>query len=140
MLDSTRERETTVRRPWRLVLVASFLAFLAIQGLISFKIRPEPYPMIRMPSFGLAASADGTYPVTFVSGSVDFEDGTTADIDPYAVMSTLRFSTARPRSTTCSRPRRARTSRLTSKSGSARASRTSPDVTMSQICASAGRM
>ncbi|MFF7682026.1 hypothetical protein ACFZA2_04620 [Microbacterium sp. NPDC007973] len=96
MVDSTYERETSVRRPWRLILVASFLAFLAIQGFISFKVRPEPYPMVRMPSFGLAAGTDGTYPVTFVSGSVEFDDGTSADIDPYAIMSTLRFSTARP--------------------------------------------
>jgi hypothetical protein len=95
-LTATQSTEKKTRRPWRLTLVAAFLIFLAIQGFISFKMRPEPYPMIRMPSFGLAASADGTYPVTFVSGEVDFTDGTSAGIDPYAIMSTLRFSTARP--------------------------------------------
>lgn len=95
-MSATQSTETKTGRPWRLVLVALFLVFLAIQGAISFKVRPEPYPIIRMPSFGLAASSDGTYPVTFVTGSVDFADGTSAEIDPYAIMSTLRFSTARP--------------------------------------------
>lgn len=87
---------TRTQRPWRLILVAGFLILLVIQGFLSFRVRPEPYPVVRMPAFGMAATAEGTYPVTFVSGSVDFTDGTSADIDPYAIMSTLRFSTARP--------------------------------------------
>lgn len=87
---------TRTQRPWRLILVAGFLILLVIQGFLSFRVRPEPYPVVRMPAFGMAATAEGTYPVTFVSGSIDFPDGTSADIDPYAIMSTLRFSTARP--------------------------------------------
>lgn len=95
-MTTTQSTEKKTGRPWRLIVVAAFLIFLAIQGVVSFKVTPEPYPMIRMPSFGLAASAQGTYPVTFISGEVDFGDGTSADIDPYAIVNTLRFSTARP--------------------------------------------
>lgn len=95
-MTSTQSTEKVTGRPWRLILVALFLIFLIVQGFVSFKVRPEPYPMIRMPSFGLAASADGTYPVTFIHGSVDFADGSSEDIDPYEIVNTLRFSTARP--------------------------------------------
>jgi len=79
-----------------LIIVAAFLVLLVVQGFYSFRVSPEPYPVIRMPGFAGAASVEGTRPVTFVEGAVDFSDGTTVEVDPAEVMKALRFSTARP--------------------------------------------
>lgn len=84
------------RGPWRTVLVGAFLLALILQGFVSFAVRPEPYPAIRMPSFGLAATAEGTYEVTFVSAIARFADGSTEKVTPSAIMEPFRFSTARP--------------------------------------------
>ncbi|MBZ4486832.1 hypothetical protein LQ938_02875 [Microbacterium sp. cx-55] len=72
------------------------MLLLIAQGWISFRVTPEPYPIVRMPSFGLAASPDGTYPATFVRAEASFSDGTSSEIDPYEIMAPFRFSTARP--------------------------------------------
>ena len=88
--------ETQKRRRNGLTIVVVFLLLLAVQGFYSFRVWPEPYPVIRMPAFAAASSAKGTLPLTFVKGSVHFADGTTQEIDPLAVMETMRFSTARP--------------------------------------------
>lgn len=92
-------RASTIRsgpRPWRTITLAVFLLALVVQGFLSFAIRPEPYPTIRMPAFGLAASPEGTIQVTFVSAVATFDDGTTESIEPTEIMSQFRFSTARP--------------------------------------------
>ncbi|BAJ75712.1 hypothetical protein MTES_2748 [Microbacterium testaceum StLB037] len=79
-----------------MIIVVVALTLLTAQGFYSFRVWPEPYPVIRMPAFAAASSAKGTLPVTFVKGSVDFSDGSSQEIDPLAVMETMRFSTARP--------------------------------------------
>ena len=76
--------------------MSAFLVLLVAQGFYSFRVSPEPYPVIRMPGFGSAASADGTRSITLVSGVVDFADGTSADVNPADIMAAMRFSTARP--------------------------------------------
>lgn len=92
---SERRRSHSKRRV-NLLIVGAFVCFLAIQGFVSFRISPEPYPVIRMPGFQTAADRDGTVETTFVRGEVDFADGGSAEVDPSAVMEPLRFSTARP--------------------------------------------
>lgn len=79
-----------------LVIFTLFLALLVVQGIYSFRVSPEPYPVIRMPGFAGAASSEGTRPVTFVRGVVDFADGTSVEINPADIMEPMRFSTARP--------------------------------------------
>jgi hypothetical protein len=97
LLDQSRTPESSTQaRPWRVILVLVFTLVLVVQGFLSFAIRPEPYPIIRMPSFGMATSTDGTYPVTFISAEVEFADGASESISPYAIMAPFRFSTARP--------------------------------------------
>lgn len=84
------------RRPWRTVLVCSFAALLALQGYLSFIVHPEPYPSIRMPSFGVAAASDKTFGVTFASAEATARDGTTRPISIPQLMEEFRYSTARP--------------------------------------------
>lgn len=79
-----------------LIIVVIFAVFLVAQGLYSFSVSPEPYPVIRMPGFQTASSAQGIRTVTLVEGTVDFADGTSAEVNPAVVMDSLRFSTARP--------------------------------------------
>ncbi len=94
-----RKRRVVQRSDQRrvdLVVVVVFALLLLAQGYYSFRVDPEPYPVIRMPGFGNAASSEGTRTVTLVEGTVDFSDGTSSDINPMSVMETIRFSTARP--------------------------------------------
>lgn len=79
-----------------LVVFTLFFVLLVGQGVYSFRVSPEPYPVVRMPGFAGAASPDGTRPVTFVRGVVDFADGTSAEVNPADIMEPMRFSTARP--------------------------------------------
>ncbi|MDU0366399.1 hypothetical protein AB0O16_01145 [Microbacterium sp. NPDC089180] len=79
-----------------LLIVVAFVCFLVIQGFFSFRVSPEPYPIIRMPGFQTAANSDGTVGATFVDAEVDLADGTSTPIDPSALMEPLRFSTAGP--------------------------------------------
>ncbi|MFB3977999.1 hypothetical protein [Microbacterium proteolyticum] len=76
--------------------MAVFAVFLVAQGVYSFRVSPEPYPVIRMPGFQTASTAQGIRTVSFVEGTVDFADGTSAEVNPATVMDSLRFSTARP--------------------------------------------
>lgn len=83
-------------RPWRLVTVTVFGALLVVQGFFSFIILPEPYPTIRMPGFGLAATTDGTLPVVIAHAEAIDENGSVQAISPTSLMNQFRFSTARP--------------------------------------------
>ncbi len=96
MTRVSERRRSDSKRRMDLLIVVGFVCFLAIQGFVSFRISPEPYPVIRMPGFQTAADRDGTVETTFVRGEVDFADGATAEIDPSSVMEPLRFSTALP--------------------------------------------
>jgi hypothetical protein len=77
------------------VIVVGFAALLVVQGALSFLITPEPYPAIRMPSFGQALARDGIMPVTVtrvVISSGD-QERTVAASD---LMEPLRYSAAGP--------------------------------------------
>ncbi|MGJ8505904.1 hypothetical protein, partial [Glaesserella parasuis] len=66
--------------------MAIFAVFLVAQGVYSFRVSPEPYPVIRMPGFQTASTPQGIRTVSFVEGTVDFADGTSAEVNPAAVM------------------------------------------------------
>jgi hypothetical protein len=82
--------------PWRTITVVAYGAALVIQGYLSFTTTPEPYPSIRMPNFGLAASPDGTLGATFTRAQYVDKDGSVRPISATELMSEFRFSTARP--------------------------------------------
>lgn len=85
-----------VNRPWRTITVACFAVLLVAQGYYSFAVKPEPYPTIRMPNFGTAAAADGTFVITIARAEVVSGDGSVQSISPTELMEEFRFSTARP--------------------------------------------
>jgi hypothetical protein len=84
------------KAPWHVIVVSVFALLLIGQGVVSFLVKPEPYPTIRMPNFGLAPTRDGRMRVTFARLEAVGADGTTRTIDASEVMSTFRFSAARP--------------------------------------------
>jgi hypothetical protein len=88
--------QSTNKTPWRLIVVVAFALLLIGQGYLSFAIRPEPYPSIRMPSFGPAAKDDGTVGVTFAHVEAIGSNGSVRQIPVVELMDDFRFSTARP--------------------------------------------
>jgi hypothetical protein len=82
--------------PWHLVVVAAFALLLVAQGYLSFAAKHEPYPTVRMPSFGPAASRDGVVRLTFARLEATGQDGSTRVIAVSALMDEFRFSAARP--------------------------------------------
>lgn len=87
---------TSSRIPWRVALVTAFAALLVVQGYLSFAVKPEPYPSIRMPNFGTAAAPDDTYDITVAQAEVVDADGSVRPLSPTQLMDQFRFSTARP--------------------------------------------
>lgn len=80
----------------RLAGVILFGVLLIAQGVYSFAVEPEPYPAIRMPSFGAAPTRDGLFPSRVVSITVTYVDGSTENPRVYEIMNGVRFSAARP--------------------------------------------
>lgn len=72
------------------------ISVLAAQGLISFVVRPEPYPAIRMPSFGDAPTADGKFANTALDIVVLERDGQETNLSAQQAVGDARFSSARP--------------------------------------------
>lgn len=79
----------------RLIAVAAFGAVLLAQGIYSFGVSPEPYPTIRMPSFGAVPSADGEFVSTGLEITVHYTDGTTVNPNPVDLARDIRYSSAR---------------------------------------------
>lgn len=96
MRAESRRNEDGPQRPWRTMTVAAFAALLVAQGYLSFSVKPEPYPSIRMPNFGTAAAEDGTFEISVARAEVVDEDGSVQQISPADLMNEFRFSTARP--------------------------------------------
>jgi hypothetical protein len=82
--------------PWHVVVVGFFTLLLLTQGGISFLVRPEPYPTIRMPGFGYAPTRDGRVQVSFARLEAVDAGGATRTVAVSDVMRTFRFSAARP--------------------------------------------
>lgn len=80
----------------RLAGVILFGGLLFVQGVYSFAVEPEPYPAIRMPSFGAAPTKDGLFPSRMVSIKVTYVDGSTGNPRVSELMNGVRFSAARP--------------------------------------------
>src|SRR3954470_201514 len=85
-----------VHRPWRTVTVAGFAVLLILQGYYSFATKPEPYPTIRMPNFGLAATKSGTFDITLAQADAVGKDGRVTPVPLSELMADFWFSTARP--------------------------------------------
>ena len=94
--DDSQDDGVHAVRPWRVIAVGMFAIILVGQGVFSFAIKPEPYPSVRMPNFGTAASSDGTFDVPLARAEVVNVDGSIDAISPTALMAEFRFSTARP--------------------------------------------
>jgi hypothetical protein len=82
--------------PWHVIVVSTFAVPLIGQGALSFLVEPEPYPTVRMPNFGRAPTPEGRMRVTSARMEAVGADGTTRTVDASALMSTFRFSAARP--------------------------------------------
>lgn len=80
----------------RLAGVVLFGSLLLGQGVYSFAVEPEPYPAVRMPSFGAAPTRDGLFPSRMVSITVTYVDGSVANPRVSELMNGVRFSAARP--------------------------------------------
>ncbi|WP_146070852.1 hypothetical protein [Arthrobacter sp. B1805] len=79
-------------RVWGLI---GFCGFLVAQGLVSFVVEPEPYPTVRMPGFGSAPQADGTWAYTALDVRIHYEDGSSISPHISELLSGIRFSSAK---------------------------------------------
>lgn len=77
------------------LIAALFLAALVVQAGVSFVLEPEPYPAVKMPSFGDAPNASGIFPTTVASLIVSYKDGTSLTPHVTELFSDFRFSSAR---------------------------------------------
>jgi hypothetical protein len=80
----------------RLTALAVFGAVLLAQGVYSFAVEPEPYPTVRMPSFGAAPTRAGLFPSRMVQVTVTYQDGSSVSPRVSEIMDGVRFSAARP--------------------------------------------
>lgn len=80
----------------RLLFLAAFGVFVAVQGFYSFELSPEPYPSIRMPSFGVAPDTEGHFRSRVLTISIRYEDGSVVFPMASELMQDFRFSAARP--------------------------------------------
>lgn len=81
----------------RVFVILGFCALLAVQGVLSFATRPEPYPTIRMPGFAASSIDNERFEnVTTVSVTIEYEDGPTINPHPAELMDDFKPSSARP--------------------------------------------
>ncbi|WP_285240045.1 hypothetical protein [Pseudarthrobacter sp. MEB009] len=80
----------------RLSALAVFGALLLGQGVYSFAVEPEPYPTVRMPSFGAAPTRAGLFASRMAYVKVTYADGSTVNPRVSEIMDGVRFSAARP--------------------------------------------
>ena len=79
----------------RLIAIAALTVVLLAQGAYSFGDRPEPYPTIRMPSFGGVPNADGRVSGSGLDITLHYTDGTTMSPNPVDLAGDIRYSSAR---------------------------------------------
>lgn len=80
----------------RVLILLGLIFMLAVQGAYSFVTTPEPYPTIRMPSFGSATSADGSFVADQVKIHVAFADGSDVAVKPAELMDAFSYSSSGP--------------------------------------------
>lgn len=80
----------------RLMALAVFGGLLLSQGVYSFAVEPEPYPAVRMPSFGASPTRAGLFPGRMAYVKVTYADGSTVNPRISEIMDGVRFSAARP--------------------------------------------
>ncbi len=80
---------------WRALTTMAFIGALVIQAGISFIVEPEPYPAVRMPSFGSAPNKSNMFPTDVASVKITYSDGTTLEPHVSELLSSFRFSSAR---------------------------------------------
>ncbi|MFI5435297.1 hypothetical protein ACHMZP_26030 [Rhodococcus baikonurensis] len=79
----------------RLIAITALAVVLLVQGAYSFGVRPEPYPTIRMPSFGGVPNADGKFSGSGLDITLHYADGSTMSPNPVDLAGDIRYSSAR---------------------------------------------
>lgn len=92
--DHVSDRTTQGRR--RLLAVVALAALLLVQAAWSFSTRPEPYPSVRLPAFGSAATAEGVFPKQAVAVAITYADGPDTVVDVDTLMTGFGPRTAGP--------------------------------------------
>lgn len=85
----------TAKLSKRALVLVAFVGALVVQAGASFIIEPEPYPAVRMPSFGSAPNKAGIFPTVAATAKITFTDGTTLEPHVSELMNDFRFSAAR---------------------------------------------
>lgn len=83
------------RKTRQLIFVLILGVLLMLQGLYSFATRPEPYPTIRMPSFGDSPTPSGKFANDGIEISVVLVDGAVLHPSPDELAADVRYSSAR---------------------------------------------
>lgn len=83
------------RKRLQFFLVLIVAVTLPAQGAYSFSTENEPYPTIRMPSFGDAPTSSGYFVDDYLDIRVELSDGRTIHPSPDRLASDVRFSSAR---------------------------------------------
>lgn len=79
----------------RALTIVAFLGALVVQAGVSFALEHEPYPGIRMPSFGSSPNRAGLFSTVVASTKITYADGTILKPHVTELMSDFRFSAAR---------------------------------------------
>ncbi|MCD2104985.1 hypothetical protein O4214_20410 [Rhodococcus erythropolis] len=91
----------------RLIAIAALAVVLLAKGAYSFGVRPEPYPTIRMPSFGGVPNSDGRVSGSGLDITLHYTDGTKMSPNPVDLAGDIRYSSARASLDYAFRPSRA---------------------------------
>lgn len=79
----------------RAIITLAFVGALVVQAGVSFALKNEPYPGIRMPAFGSAPNRAGMFPTVVASAKITYADGTMLEPHVTELMKDFRFSSAR---------------------------------------------
>ncbi|WP_309074495.1 hypothetical protein [Paenarthrobacter sp.] len=79
----------------RSIITLSFIVALVVQAGLSFIPDQEPYPAIRMPSFGSAPNKAGMFPTVIATADITYSDGTMLSPHVTELFQDFRFSSAR---------------------------------------------
>lgn len=79
----------------RVVILTALALALVGQGAGAFLIRPEPYPTVKLPAFGRAATSTGLFPARTLDITIGYVDGSVRHPDVVELMGRFRFSAAR---------------------------------------------
>lgn len=79
----------------RAAITVAFIGALVVQAGVSFALEQEPYPGIRMPSFGSAPNRAGMFPTVVATTKITYADGSMLEPHVTELMNDFRFSSAR---------------------------------------------